>query len=214
MKDKKGKTGKDAFNGISKKTAVIAVYVALVVAAQAVLSFAAGVEVVSLLICVFCVVFGLRMGMVMTISFVILRGLIFPYTYLNILIDYALYFPIFALVTGLYGKLLNGLYGERQTLAESGQDLKNPVFRTLNAKCAACFAVLTVICAALTCLFTLIDDAVWPLVFHASRGGAIAYFYNSLPTLVTHVVCVTVSMAFLFNPAYKALDVAKRGLNG
>lgn len=59
--------------------------------------------------------------------------------------------------------------------------------------CAAAAAVCTV-------LFTLLDDALYPLFFGAGREGAIAYFYASFTAMLPQTVCVVISVLFLFVP--------------
>ena len=63
----------------AKHIAVISVTVAILIGGQFALSFAAGVEVVTLLLCVFSVTFGIRDGVVAAVAFSLLRCLVFGF---------------------------------------------------------------------------------------------------------------------------------------
>jgi len=208
----KGASGGNRAFAVSAKTlAVISVYAALIVAAQFVLSFAAGVELVSLMIIVFSVAFGPFKGVVCTLVFVLIRGFVFPYVYPNIVADYALYFPALSLVTGLYGILLNRAYAEKR-VAAGLENEKSGVKRALSRRFIFIFAGLCLLAAALTPCFTLIDNLVYPKIAGLGAKSAKAYFYSSLPTLAVHTASVTLSVIFLFLPAYRALVALKRNM--
>ena len=63
----------------TKDVTVIAMYTALLIAAQYALSFAAGVEVVSAMIAVFAAVFGAKKGVILAVSFSVVRCLAFGF---------------------------------------------------------------------------------------------------------------------------------------
>ena len=178
----------------------LAVMAALLIGAQFALSFVAGVELVTLLLCAFCVVFGVKRGFITAVAFSVLRCLIFGFT-LNVVVLYLLYFPALAVVVGFYGKLINITFAA-----------KNPVKHALNAKSVIIFIGLFVIVAAMTCLFTMIDNIVAPFMMGFSKASAKIYFINSLPVMVTHMISATVSVALLFFHVYKAMKYIKESM--
>ena len=86
-----------------KELAVCAVMAALLIAAQFVLSFVAGVELVTVLLLTFSYVWGARCGAITAAAFSLFRCLIFG-IYPNVLILYLLYYCPFAAIAGLMGK--------------------------------------------------------------------------------------------------------------
>lgn len=154
----------------TKDITTIAVYTALLIAAQYALSFAAGVEVVSVMIAVFAAVFGTKKGVILGISFSLVRCLAFGF-FPTVIVLYLVYFPLYALVMSL--------------------PAKNNVDRIW---------VVVPLAAVLTACFTLIDDVLTPLMMSFSKKAATAYFYSSLPTMLTHVVSVTAGTAILYAP--------------
>ena len=60
--------------------------------------------------------------------------------------------------------------------------------------------VLTVAAAAVTACFSLLDDLISPLILGLSARGTRAYFYASLPVMVTQSVCAAVTVALLWYP--------------
>lgn len=179
----------------AKGLAVIAVMSAMLVGGQFILSFASGVEIVSLLLCAFCIVFGVSYGLITALAFCLLRCFVFGFVP-NVVVLYFIYYPLFALVLGGYGMVYNK-YVKTQ---------ENGLFHT---KKAVVFVGLVLICAFLTACFTLIDDIVAPLIMGLKKPSALAYFYNSLPTMFTHVVMVSGSVALLFTPIYRVMSAVK-----
>ena len=87
----------------SKEMAYIAVFVALLIAAQLVFSMIPGVEIVTLLFVSYAFTFGVCRGMVTATSFSLLRQFIFGF-YPSVLALYLLYFNFLTLVFGLLGR--------------------------------------------------------------------------------------------------------------
>ena len=150
----------------TKDVTVIAMYTALLIAAQYALSFAAGVEVVSAMIAVF----GTKKGVILAVSFSVVRCLAFGF-FPTVIVLYLVYFPLYAFVMSLPAK-------------------KN-VDRIW---------VVVPLAAALTACFTLIDDVLTPLLMSFSKKAWSAYFYSSLPTMLTHVLSVTAGTLVLYAP--------------
>ena len=60
--------------------------------------------------------------------------------------------------------------------------------------------LLTVLAVLFTALFTLLDDAVTPLLYGYTKEAALAYFLASLPTMAVQTVCAAVTVLLLFRP--------------
>ena len=83
--------------------AYCAVMTALLIAAQYVLSFVSGVELVTVLLLTFSYVFGVRCGVLTAAAFSLLRCLIFGF-FPNVLLLYLVYYTSFAALFGLCGR--------------------------------------------------------------------------------------------------------------
>ena len=88
----------------SKEVAYIAVMSALLLGGQYVLSFVAGVEIVTILLICFSYSFGMRRGAVCALSFSLLRCLLFGF-YPTVIILYLIYYPLLAIVFGALGHI-------------------------------------------------------------------------------------------------------------
>lgn len=88
----------------SKEIAYTAVACALLISGQYVFSFAAGVEIVSLLLVCFSYTFGVKDGVVCAIAFSLLRCLLYPFS-LTAFILYLVYYPALASVFGGLGHI-------------------------------------------------------------------------------------------------------------
>lgn len=86
----------------AQSVAVCAVMCALLLAAQFVLSFVPGVEIVTALFLAFCTFFGWRCGMLTATAFSLLRCFVFGF-YPNVIVLYLVYFNAFALFFGRLG---------------------------------------------------------------------------------------------------------------
>ena len=155
--------------------AVVAVFTALLLAAQYALWFVKGVELVTVLLLVFSYRFGVRCGVLSAVAFSLLRCLLFGF-FPNVVLLYLLYYPLFAACFGLLGNALHRRTGVRVQM------------------------LLTVLAVLLTALFTLLDDAVTPLLYGYTKEAALAYFLASLPTMAVQTVCAAVTVLLLFRP--------------
>ena len=86
----------------SKECAYLAVFAALLIAAQICLAFLPGVEIVTALFIVYSFVFGVRRGVLAAVAFSLLRQLIFGF-FPTVLILYLVYYPLLALLFGFLG---------------------------------------------------------------------------------------------------------------
>ena len=155
--------------------AVVAVFTALLLAAQYALWFVKGVELVTVLLLVFSYRFGVRCGVLSAVAFSLLRCLLFGF-FPNVVLLYLLYYPLFAACFGLLGNALHRRTGVRVQM------------------------LLTVLAVLFTALFTLLDDAVTPLLYGYTKEAALAYFLASLPTMAVQTVCAAVTVLLLFRP--------------
>lgn len=164
-----------AFRRGAGYVAVVAVFTALLLAAQYALWFVKGVELVTVLLLVFSYRFGVRCGVLSAVAFSLLRCLLFGF-FPSVVLLYLLYYPLFAAGFGLLGNALHRRTGVRVQM------------------------LLTVLAVLLTALFTLLDDALTPLLYGYTKEAALAYFLASLPTMAVQTVCAAVTVLLLFRP--------------
>lgn len=188
----------------SKSIAITAVTVALLIGGQFVLSFFAGVEIVTLLLAVFCVTFGVLHGLVASVAFALLRCFVFGFSP-SVIILYLIYYPLFSLAVGFYGKLLNKVF-------DGSENHKSGLFHTKIARFLVFNVGLVILVCFLTCTFTMLDNLITPWIMGFGRNSKMIYFYNSLPTLLSHVICVGVTVLVLFFPTYKIMEKVKHGM--
>ena len=173
---------KGFWKNIAKECAYIGVFLATVIAAQAALSVAVGIELVTVLFAAYAYTFGARRGTIAATAFSLLRMLVFGFS-LPALLLYLIYYNAFALVMGMLSRIvkkpLNGLF----------------------------WIVLTV--GVCTVCFTLLDDMITPLYLRFSQKAWQLYVYASLPVMGVHTACAAISTAVLFLPLYKAFSLAK-----
>ena len=173
-----------AFRRGAGYVAVVAVFTALLLAAQYALWFVKGVELVTVLLLVFSYRFGVRCGVLSAVAFSLLRCLLFGF-FPNVVLLYLLYYPLFAACFGLLGNALHRRTGVRVQM------------------------LLTALAVLFTALFTLLDDAVTPLLYGYTREAALAYFLASLPTMAVQTVCAAVTVLLLFRPLLFVLKRVK-----
>lgn len=171
---------------VGKECAYLAVFVALVIAAQFCLSAVAGVEVVTVLFASYAFTFGKGRGMLAATAFSLLRMLVFGF-FPQVLVLYLLYYNAFAL---LFGAL--------------GESVEEPLKRLWLFILFACIATL---------LFSVLDLIVNALWYAYSWGALKVYALASLPVAATQTVCAAVSVGGLFMPLHKAFSLAKKGLS-
>ena len=161
----------------AKKTAIIAVFVSLLIAIQYALSFVPGVELVTVTFTAFCCVFGTKRGMIAATCFALLRQLVFGF-FPIILALYLIYFNLLAVVFGGLGK-------------RAGGDPKLITVITLS--------VIGTLC------FTLLDNVLTPLWHGYSEKAFLLYFKASVPFALIQALCSGISALVLFKPLTKAI---------
>ena len=160
--------------------AVVAVFTALLLAAQYALWFVKGVEAVTVLLLVFSYRFGVRCGVLSAVAFSLLRCLLFGF-FPNVVLLYLIYYPLFAACFGGVGNALR-----------RRADLKTQL-------------LLTALAVLFTAFFTLLDDAVTPLFYGYTKEAALAYFIASLPTMAMQCACALLTVFLLFRPLMAVL---------
>lgn len=93
----------------AKDIAAVAVMTALLIGGQFVLSPVAGVEVVTVLLAAFSFSYGVRAGVLAATAFALLRCFIFGF-YPSVIVLYLIYYPLFALIFGLLGRVKEQTY--------------------------------------------------------------------------------------------------------
>ncbi len=170
---------------VAKECAFVAVFVALVIAVQLVLSFIPGVELVTVLFVSYAFVFGKGRGMVASTAFSLLRQLVFG-IYPVVLVLYLLYFNALALGFGLLGEKI---------------------------KATPKSLVFIVVCACIgTVCFSALDSLLNIVWYGYTWDTARMYILASLPVMGLQTACTAVTVSVLFLPLAKGLQTAKRGL--
>jgi len=157
-----------------------ALYTALLICVQFVLSGVAGVELVTVFLLAFCFMAGVKAGVTVAVCFSTMRCFLFGF-YPSVIILYLVYYTGFALFFGFLGNRFH-----RKT--------------TFYA-----FLWTVILATAFTAIFTLLDDLITPLFYGFGLNAAKAYFYSSLPFMLSQCICVAISVSLLFVPLCKAL---------
>lgn len=159
-----------------------ALYVALLLVSQLVLSSIAGIEIISVLLLAFSYKKGVKNGLLVATSFSLIRCFIFGFMP-NVIVLYLIYYNLFALVFALVGKCFSYKYS-----------LKSHI-------------VCVVLSGVITACFTLLDCVITPLMYAFNFNSANAYFIASIPVIIPHVICVIATTIFLFFPLIKVLSI-------
>ncbi|MBO5713018.1 MAG: hypothetical protein J6R88_02290 [Clostridia bacterium] len=168
----------------AKEIAVMGVFVALLIGGQFVLSGIQGIEVVTVLITSFCFYFGLKRGIIVATAFSLLRCFIFGF-FPQVITLYLVYYNLIAVVFGLIGKAFKKLLSIKK--------------------------LIVVISATLfsTALFTVLDVGLTWVFYGLTENAVKVYFIASMPTLITQLICVMVTVALLFIPLLKVYKTIK-----
>ena len=169
----------------AKEIIIPAVFTAMLIGAQLVLSGVAGVEIVTVLLLTFTYVFGLKQGLIVANAFSLLRCLLFGF-FINVVALYLVYYNLFVIVIGV----LSGAFKKEYSIKVH--------------------VLLTVVAVGLTACFTLLDVFITPLIYSYSAYATKIYFTASLPVMISQMICALATVAGLFFPLYKALQFARR----
>jgi thiamine transporter ThiT len=177
----------------AKEIAILAMMTALLIGGQLMLSFVAGVEIVTVLLLCFAYSFGAKRGMVVATSFSLLRCFIFGF-FVNYIILYLFYYNLFALCFGLLGKFLN-----KKGIDNSDKLQKSILKLTL----------IVVLAAFFTVFFTLLDDFITPVYYGYTEEAAKEYFISSLAVMLTQLLSTFFTVLPLFYPLVKVFKLIK-----
>lgn len=162
---------------------VTAIFTAILICVQLALSGIAGVELVTVFLLAFCFSTGVKSGITVAVCFSTLRCFLFGF-YPSVIILYLVYYTGFAAFFGFLGNRF---------------------------KREATFSALiwaTILSTAFTAIFTLLDDIITPLFYGFDFNAAKAYFYASLPFMLSQCICAVVSVIVLFIPLCKVFSFA------
>ena len=165
----------------TKDLVIIGLYTALLIAGQLALSAISGVEIVTLLFTAFCFYFGILRGIVVGISFSLLRVLVFGF-FPSVLILYLIFYVVFAIIIGIVG-------------------------RTMKKKLSVKSLIITVLAVLLlTVFFTVLDNVITPIFYGYSVEAMNAYWVASLSAVIPQSVCAVVTVGLLFPPLIKIFE--------
>ena len=171
----------------AKECAYLAVFVALLIAAQFVFSFLPGVEIVTVLFVGYAFVFGVKRGMLAATAFSLLRMLLFGF-HPNVLVLYLLYY-----------NGLTALFGCVRRWVKTGKELR------------ALWWIILLACLC-TAVFSMLDNLITPLWYGFSARALKAYFFASFSVMLPQVICTLFSVGLLFLPLQKTFVFIKKGL--
>lgn len=166
-----------------RECAYLALFVALLLAAQLVFAAIPGVELVTALFVAFSFSFGIRRGVLAATVFSLLRQFVFGF-FPNVLILYLLYYNLLALLFGFLGG-----------------KVQKPVKALWWLTLLACFCSVC---------FSLFDNIITPLWYAYTKEAAKAYFFASLSVLLPQVICTAVTVGVFFLPLQRAFTFVKR----
>lgn len=169
----------------AKECAFLAVFVAILIAVQTVLSAVPGVELVTVLFISYSFVAGAKRGMFAATAFSLLRQLVFGFSP-TVLILYLIYYNLLTLTFGLFGRRID----------IKGKHL--PI-------------IVGMACVG-TVFFTGIDCVLTPLWYQYSQKAALLYAYAALPFMIPQLICTAVSVAALFFPLIKTFKLALKSI--
>ena len=167
----------------AKECAFIAVFVAVLLASQFALSAVPGVEVVTALFAVYAFCFGYKRGWITATAFSLIRQILFGF-FPSVLILYLAYYNLFATAFAFLGKKIKRV----------GKGM----------------IVLVPMACVCTAIFTLLDCVITPLFYGFSAKASVAYFYASLPIMLSQTICAGISVALLFLPLWRGFLLVKR----
>lgn len=162
----------------AKEITILGLFVALLIGGQFVLSGISGIEIVTVLFVSFCFYFGIFRGIIVATSFSLLRCFIFGF-FPNVIILYLIYYNLVAVIVGVIGNIFK---------------------RSINVNK---LIVITITSVILMGLFTLLDLGLMVIFYGFTIKAIYAYFIAGVPTLITQVICVAVSVPSLFFPLLK-----------
>ena len=171
----------------AKEIAYIGVTVALLIGGQMAFSAISGVEIVTAIFAVFCLVFGAIRGIVVATAFSLVRCFVFGFLPQVILL-YLIYYNLFAVVIGLLGLVIKN---------------KSQLLQII---------VLTLVAVVLTGCFTVIDNFLNIWLFKLPSAAIKIYIAQSIPVLIRQMICASITVPLFYYPLSKTFTLAKQTL--
>lgn len=166
----------------TKFITVTALFTALLMGVQFALSGIAGVELVTVVFLAFCFCAGVKAGVTVAVAFSLIRCFLFGF-YPSVIALYLIYYVSFALFFGFLGNK----FGRRVTPKS--------------------FIVVLVLVCVFTACFSLLDDVITPLIYGFGEKATVAYFYASLPFMLSQTICAFISVSLLFFPLVRVFSL-------
>lgn len=157
----------------AKECALLAVFVAVVIAGQTVFSAIPGVEIVTVLFVSYSFSAGWKRGMLAATTFSLLRQIIFGF-FPTVLILYLVYYNLLAFSFGMLGR-----------------KIKKPI---------KALPLIVVIACLGTVLFSMFDNLLTPIWYGCGARATRAYLFAALPFMISQVICTAISVSVLFLP--------------
>lgn len=163
----------------AKEIAFIGVVVSVLIGGQFVLSAFAGIEIITVILAVYCFTFGIVRGVITATAFSLLRCIVFGF-FPHVVLLYLIYYNLFAVVVGLFGKWLK------------------------HSPLPIQIGVITVLCVLLVLIFTVIDIVLnlWILGVVPPVAQKI-YVVKSIPVAITQALSNAVIIPLCFYPLLK-----------
>ena len=169
----------------AKEIAYTGVTVALLIGGQLAFSAISGVEIVTAVFALYCLVFGVLRGVVVATAFSLVRCLVFGF-FPQVILLYLIYYNLFAIVVGIIGILVKS---------------KSDVIKII---------ILTFACVALVGCFTAIDNLLNIWIFKLPKVAIKIYVAQSVPVAITQMICALVTVPLFYYPLYKVFTIAKQ----
>ena len=171
----------------AKEIAYTGIMVALLIGGQLALSAISGVEIVTAIFAVYCLVFGPIRGAVVATAFSLVRCLVFGF-FPQIILLYLIYYNLFALVIGFLGKAIKN---------------KRDIIKLI---------ILTTCAILLTVCFTAIDNAINIYLLKLPKVAIKIYVAQSISVMIGQVICVAITVPLFYYPLSAILLSAKNTL--
>ena len=171
----------------AKEIAYTGITVALLIGGQLALSAVSGVEVVTAIFALYCLVFGVLRGVVVATAFSLVRCLVFGF-FPQVILLYLIYYNLFAIIIGVIG-----------IVAKNKGDITKII-------------ILTFACVVLVCCFTALDNLLNIWLFKLPKVAIKIYIVQSIPVAITQMICALVTVPLCYYPLYKVFNVAKQTL--
>lgn len=169
----------------AKEIAYTGVTVALLIGGQLAFSAVSGVEIVTAVFALYCLVFGVLRGVVVATAFSLVRCLVFGF-FPQVILLYLIYYNLFAIVVGIIGILVKG---------------KSDVIKII---------ILTFACVALVGCFTAIDNLLTIWLLKLPKVAIKIYVAQSVPVAVAQMICAFITVPLFYFPLHKVFSIAKQ----